>query len=85
MAKFDVTKVFNIAVGPQLGFFVNAKNERGKLNAKYYNPFDLGLNMGVGFTFNKVILDLRYNIGLTENANGNGKNRVFQLSVGYKF
>ena len=44
--------------------------------------------MGVGFTFNKVIIDLRYNIGLSEVAAYDpfdGKNRVFQLSLGYKF
>jgi hypothetical protein len=87
MAKFDVTKVFNIAVGPQLGYFINAKNENREIKSDF-NQFDLGLNMGVGFTFNKVIIDLRYNIGLSEVGSYNpydGKNRVFQLSLGYKF
>jgi hypothetical protein len=87
MAKFDVTRVINIAVGPQLGYFINAKNENGELKSDF-NQFDLGLNMGVGFTFNKVIIDLRYNIGLSEVAAYDpfdGKNRVLQLSLGYKF
>jgi hypothetical protein len=83
MAKFDVTKVFNIAVGPQLGYFLNAKNENGEIRSDF-NQFDLGLNMGVGLTFNKVIIDLRYNIGLSDGL-FDEKNRVFQLSLGYKF
>ena len=86
LAKFNINKTLNIVAGPQVGCLVYAKNE-GKDVTSSYNTFDFGVNFGVGVSLNKVIIDLRYNIGLSDVSKyiTSVKNSVFQLSVGYKF
>ena len=86
LAKFNINKRLNIVAGPQVGCLVFAKNE-GKNVISSYKTLDFGVNFGVGFSLNKVIIDLRYNIGLSDVSKyiTSVKNSVFQLSVGYKF
>jgi len=50
--------------------------------------FTAGLILGVDVDFNQFIIDLRYEAGLTkavEIGNDSWKNRMFQLSAGFKF
>lgn len=59
------------------------------------NDLDIGLNLGLGYTFmEKYYVDARYNMSFSElfpDQEGLGfeqadfKNRVFQISVGYRF
>ncbi len=48
--------------------------------------FDFSVPVGVSYEFNNLVLEARYNVGLTEViADSKAKNSVFQLSLGYKF
>lgn len=87
LLKFNINTGVNLVFGPQVGFLVNAKNDDVQDIQSYFNTIDFGVNIGAGFTMNKVIIDLRYNMGLTEVPKfGDGnKTSLFQLSVGYKF
>ena len=51
------------------------------------NKFDLSIPVGVSYEFYNVTLDARYNWGLTKIMNEGDAfyNRVFQLTLGYKF
>ncbi len=85
----------NLAVklGAQLGFNVSAKiKENGKSTdfSNYYNTLDFSIPVGLSYEFNNVVLDARYNWGvsniLKENVlNEKAHNSVFQLTLGYKF
>jgi hypothetical protein len=89
LVKFNTNKVFNLVAGPQVGFLAYAKNDDGKDIINNFNTIDFGLVFGGGLTLNKIIIDLRYNVGLSEVQKQalftRNKNSVFQLSVGYKF
>lgn len=52
--------------------------------------FDVSIPVGISYQFNvPIVIDARYNIGLTNAIKDNGdesyKNMSFQLTVGYKF
>ncbi len=52
------------------------------------SSFVLSLPVGISYEFNNVVVDARYNLGLTKAVNNVGesiKHNVFQLTVGYKF
>lgn len=99
MAKYYVADGFNIQAGPQFGFLTKAewKGEFGGISATEdikdsLESFDFGVNFGLGYELPVgVFFDARYNLGLTkvnkESISGedDGKNSVFQVSVGYKF
>lgn len=56
----------------------------------YYKSFDLSLPVGASYEFSNIVVDARYNIGLTNllsdtPSSDNGKNSVFQFTVGYRF
>ena len=94
MVKFYASEKINLQVGPQIGFIVGAKakmdgqTEDIKDSLKTTN---FGLNFGLGYNLTeKVLVDLRYNVGLTEiSENGfeGGKMKLsgFSLALGYKF
>jgi hypothetical protein len=59
---------------------------------KYLNSVDYGINLGIGYNVNdKISLVLRYNLGLNDlekdlaSGRSGHKNKVLQLSFGYKF
>ena len=96
MAKYYVMDGLSVQAGPQVGFLVKAEEEENEMGIKEtYDIKDLtkkvefGLNFGVGYELPMgVFADLRYNLGLSKldkDGEGSAKNRVFQLSVGYKF
>ena len=49
------------------------------------NRFDFGLGVGVALEFNKFIVGLDGQFGLTKLQTDGGKNMNFAISVGYKF
>lgn len=55
-----------------------------------YNRFDLSIPVGVSYSINRILIDARYNIGLTDIISNNTEDRgsfnsVFTLSVGFRF
>ncbi|MEL4307820.1 porin family protein [Joostella sp. CR20] len=98
MAKYYVADGFSIQAGPQIGFLLKAESEAetGDFSASEdikdnFKTLDFGLNFGLGYQLkNGLFFDGRYNLGLTniadyEEGDGDVKNGVFQLSVGYFF
>jgi hypothetical protein len=90
MMNFYASEKFFLQAGPQIGILVGAK-------AKYKGDsedlkdqlkgVDLGLGLGAGVETEKMLIGLRYNLGLTstsKSSEGSFPNRVFQLSVGFK-
>jgi len=55
-----------------------------------FRKFDLAIPMGISYEFANFVLDARYNLGLigifkeSSSYEDNYRNRVFQLSLGYK-
>jgi len=80
MAKYYVTEMINLHAGPQIGVLISD-------DGTGWNTLDLGLGLGGsleldgGFT-----AGLRYNLGLTDVADGgSAKNSVIQISAGFFF
>lgn len=96
LAKLNVYKNLSVDLGPQLGFALNAKAKLKsggtvvKEKIHDLNTFDLSFAMGVAYELDMgLIVSARYNLGITnvfdkDVVGSNNKNRVFQLSVGYK-
>ncbi|KQB44240.1 OMP b-brl 2 multi-domain protein [Flavobacterium daejeonense] len=94
MAKYYASEKISLQVGPQIGFLVGAK---AKMDGEKEDIKDdlattnFGLNFGLGYNFTeKVAVDFRYNVGLTDIAEDSfegGKMKLsgFSLAVGYKF
>lgn len=93
MANVYVAPGFAVKLGVQPGFKVNAEAEAksgsNRITAgdsENFNSVDFSIPVGVSYEFNNVVLDARYNWGLTNVAkNADNKNSVFQFTVGYKF
>ena len=50
------------------------------------NTFDFSIPIGLRFEFSNVVIDARYNIGITKiEKDGKERNSVFQFTLGYKF
>ena len=50
--------------------------------------FVLSIPVGVSYEFSSLVLDARYNLGISKAASAEGestKHNVFQFTVGYKF
>ena len=84
----------NIHIGPQFSFFVDdkvsVKSGETKVSADVFdnaNSFDFALALGVGYDFDfGLTFDARFNLGLTKiMPDYEDKNRVFMISLGYKF
>lgn len=100
MAKYYIADGLNLQVGPQFSFLSKAETKgeieglgSGTINVKdNTESFDFGVNFGLGYEFAAgVFVDARYNLGLSKiNKQSlpnveDGKNSVFQVSLGYKF
>lgn len=92
LAKFMVTEGISIEAGPQVGFLVsaNAKADGESNDLKdelkgtdFSGVVGLGYEMDSGLNF-----AARYNLGfgnIVESGEGDLKNNVIQLSIGYMF
>ncbi|MBR2152998.1 MAG: PorT family protein [Bacteroidaceae bacterium] len=96
MANFYVTKGLAVKFGVQPAFLVHngykvsssQKGDSGKLTDIGYelNTFDFSIPVGISGEYSNVVLDARYNIGVTKiTKNYGGRNSVFQFTLGYKF
>ena len=51
-----------------------------------YKSVDVSIPLGVSYEYMNVVVDARYNIGVTKNNKVNdSKSNFFALTVGYKF
>jgi hypothetical protein len=96
--KFDVgmgSKVL-IFAGPYFGYGVSATNGYSFGSNGDFKPFDFGINVGVGYEYEKFFVKLQVNPGLinisntTINVDSNGntisdKNMNIGVTVGYFF
>lgn len=65
-------------------------DEPSEINEKNleFHTFDLAIPVGISYEYANVVLDFRYNIGLTKiykYNSDNCRNKAFAFSVGYKF
>lgn len=82
LANFYVAPGLALKTGLQPGFLLS---KDGSDNA---NTFNLSLPVGISYEISNVVLDARYNLGLTDtfkDDNNHWKNSVFQFTVGYRF
>ncbi len=105
LANVYVVKGLAVKLGIQPGFNVNSEasfkssgiSASGKMS-DYTKTFDFSIPVGVSYEFSNIVLDARYNWGLTKwydsskavsafgkEVGGSSKNSVFQFTVGYKF
>lgn len=95
MANVYVVPGLAVKLGVQPGFNVNSKgkavantvigstDKTVELDAK---SVDFSIPVGLSYEYKGVVLDARYNWGLTKVADGSdSKNSVFQFTLGYKF
>ncbi len=87
VVKYFLTEGLNIQAGPQFGFIVDDNIKQVFNNIAEAESFDLTGVVGIGYDLPMgVRIDGRYNFGLTDVIKeGNGKNTVVTLSVGYSF
>ena len=96
MANIYASNGLAVKAGIQPGFRTRSKfkltADGTTINAdNFTRNFDLAIPLGVSYEFNNLQFDIRYNIGITNatrdkyTESGNAKNRVVQISLGYKF
>jgi len=84
LAKYYVlTDVFSLEAGPQFAFLIDDNVE----NTFKTESFDFAVVGGIGLNITKSFFaQAHYVVGLTDaSTNASIKNRVIQLSLGYKF
>lgn len=92
LANVYVTKGLAVKLGVQPAFNVSDKVKLSGGGASLEaedvgaESFDFSIPVGLSYEFNNVVLDARYNFGVTNVADGgDSKNSVFQFTLGYKF
>ena len=88
LAGYEVYQGLKVKAGIQPSFLMSAKV--GSEDVKeYYKSLDLAIPVGLSYEISSIVVDARYNIGLTkvykDYEGDGGKNTVFRLTVGYKF
>ena len=87
LANYYVYKGLAVKAGVQPGFLLSAKMGDNDIKDNM-KKFDFSIPVGVSYEYMNIVLDARYNIGLTKgNKEGDKsqKNSVFQITLGYKF
>lgn len=92
LANVYVVKGLAVKLGIQPAFNVSDKQKLsgGKASVEAEDvgaeSFDFSIPVGLSYEFNNVVIDARYNFGVTNIADGgDSKNSVFQITLGYKF
>ena len=92
LANVYVVKNLAVKLGIQPAFNVNSKmaysngdiSAQGKLDN--IKSFDFSIPIGLSYEYKNVVIDGRYNFGLTKISDlERSKNSVFQITLGYKF
>lgn len=83
LAKYYVGRILSLEVGPQFGFLLS-DNLPNSVESKSY---DLSLAAGLGLDItSSIFIQARYIAGMSKISDqGNLKNEVAQLSLGFKF
>ena len=98
IVRFQVVPSFHLNVGPQIGFLTCIKSDYHPVirepfmeqhYTKAYKKTDFGVVAGAAYEAPKgFLVEVRYYLGLTDITNYDGlgpaRNRMIQLSVGYK-
>lgn len=104
-AKVYVAPGFSINAGVQFGFLLNSKWDvleyfPGVKEKDILQTFDFSIPMGVSYEISNVVIDARYNLGVTDitkdfsktlpdgseiAVDSKARNSVFMLTVGYRF
>ena len=93
VANFYIVKGLAVKAGIQPGFNVKAKMDAPGITGDFdesVKKFDLSIPVGLSYEFRNVVLDARYNFGVTKMFDMNiidldSKNLAFRLTLGYKF
>lgn len=91
MLKYYLTNGIAIEAGPQAGFLTDSNMKFSDLDPESpkFNEFDFSVNVGLSINLPlNLMISARYNAGLTnviDEPNVDWKNRVMQLSLGYRF
>ena len=96
VANYYLAPGFAIKAGIQPAFLLGAKMKGDGVNQPDVdadfkdacNTFDFSIPVGLSYEVNNVVIDARYNFGLTKiNKDGDlsNKNSVIQFTLGYKF
>lgn len=91
MFKYYLTNGIAIEAGPQAGFLMDGNHKFSDLDpdSPKFNEFDFSVNLGLSVNLPlNLMVSARYNAGLTnvvDHPDVDWKNRVLQLSVGYRF
>ena len=93
LANVYLTKGLAVKVGVQPGFIVgNSVTVDGNTTSSSKKDYDgiksvaLSIPVGLSYEISNVVLDARYNWGVTKAFDGlDSKNSVFQVTIGYKF
>ena len=91
MFKYYLTNGLAIEAGPQAGFLTSSKMQLSDLDpdSPKFNDFEFSLNVGLSLNLPlNLMVSARYNAGLTnvvDHPDVDWKNRVMQLSLGYRF
>jgi hypothetical protein len=88
-ANFYVAPGLALKTGVQFGFLMSAKIEDNDIK-DLVEKTNFSIPLGISYEISNVVLDIRYNIGLS-NLNKNGgddykhRSDLIQFTVGYKF
>jgi len=88
MANVYVVEGLAVKLGAQVGFNVRHKAKVAGVTGDMpnINKVDFSIPVGLSYEFSNVVIDARYNWGLTKVVKEHKiRNSVFQFTVGYKF
>lgn len=92
LANVYVAPGLAVKLGVQPGFKLSAKAKAEVSGASAETDlddikgFDLAIPVGVSYQYQNIVLDARYNWGVTKIVDdADSKNSVFQITLGYKF
>lgn len=91
LANYYVVKGLALKAGAQVGFQVYAKEKRGGDFVPIgfpKNKVSFAVPVGFSYEYAKLVLDVRYNIGLTDMLDvpeGSLRSKDFMITLGYKF
>ena len=83
---FNVNDKYHVKAG-FAGFSGSGDFDPDEIGMPEAKSVDLSIPVGLSYEYNGFVLDARYNWGVTKlwGDNVDGKNSVFQISLGYKF
>jgi hypothetical protein len=95
LVQYKVAEKVFAEIGPEPSYLFSATSRYGNAANTYNNKFDLLLNAGILISVTRVMVGVRYciglfsvrdieNVGVPRNEQIKYQNRVLQLSIGYK-